>query len=82
MHKYILKLTQYSEAGALTSNVTFKPFDTPQALADAKRLYEKMRYTAEDGSVGFAMYKCEPKQGAYVDIDDFDAFCTINKVLR
>lgn len=82
MHKYILKLTAYSEAGALTSNVTFKTFDTPQALSDAVTMYKRMRYTNEDGTVGMAMYKVEAKQGAYVDIEDFDEFCTVNKVLR
>lgn len=82
MHKYILKLTAYSEAGALTNNVTFKTYDTPQALSDAVTMYSKMRYTNEDGSVGMAMYKVEPKQGCYVDIEDFDEFCAVNKVLR
>ena len=82
MHKYIIKLTQYSEAGALTSNVTFKTYDTAQALSDAVTMYRKMRYTNEDGSVGMAMYKVEPKQGAYVDIEDFDEFCAVNAVLR
>ncbi len=82
MHKYILKLTAYSEAGAPTNNVTFKTYDTAQALSDAVTMYKRMRYTNEDGGVGFAMYKVEPKQGAYVDIEDFDEFCTVNKVLR
>lgn len=82
MHNYKLKLTAYSEAGALTNNVTLKDFDTPQALSDAVTMYKRMRYTAEDGSVGMAMYKVEPKQGAYVDIEDFDEFCTVNAVLR
>lgn len=82
MHKYILKLTQYSEGGALTNNVTFKTYDTAQNLSDAVTMYKRMRYTNEDGSVGFAMYKVEPKQGAYVDIGDFDEFCEVNKVLR
>ena len=82
MHKYILKLTAYSEVGALTSNVTFKTYDTPQALSDAVTMYKRMRYTNEDGTDGMAMYKVEPKQGCYVDIEDFDEFCNANKVLR
>ena len=82
MHKYILKLTAYSEAGALTSNVAFKTYDTAQALSDAVTMYRKMRYTNEDGSVGMAMYKVEPKQGEYTDIADWDVFCEVNKVLR
>lgn len=82
MHKYILKLTAYTEAGAPTSNITFKTYDTPQALSDAVTMYRKMRYTNEDGTVGFSMYKVEPKQGCYVDIEDFDEFCNVNAVLR
>lgn len=36
MHKYILKITKYSEAGALTSETQYKSADTPQALATSK----------------------------------------------
>ena len=82
MHKYILKLTAYSEAGAPTSNITFKTYDTAQALSDAVTMYRKMRYTNEDGSVGFLMYKVEPMQGKYEVIEDFDTFCAVNAVLR
>lgn len=82
MHKYILKVTQYSEAGALTSNITFKPYDTAQALSDALTQYDRMRYTNEDGTVGMKMFEVVPMQGGYSSISDWNAFCEINQVLR
>lgn len=81
MHKYIIKLTKYSEAGAPTSEISYITADTPQGLADVVRKYKKMRYTNEDGSQGFAMYRVEPMQGEYVGIADWDEFCRVNKVL-
>lgn len=86
MHKYILKLTKYSEQGALTNEVTFKTADSAQALSDIKTQYEKMRYstTTEEGKVtiGGKMYKVEPMQGEYVGITDWEQFCAVNAVLR
>lgn len=86
MHKYILRLTRYSEAGALTSEVTFKTADSAQALSDLKTQYEKMRYstTTEEGEViiGMKMYKVEPMQGEYIGIADWEQFCAVNAVLR
>lgn len=82
MHKYILKLTQYSEQGSLTSNVTFRPYDSAQALSDAYTQYERMRYTNEDGTVGLKMYKVEPMQGGYSAIANWETFCEVNQVLR
>ena len=81
MHKYIIKLTKYTEAGAPTSDITYVTADTPQGLADAVKKYKKMRYTNEDGTQGFAMYKVESMQGEYVGIADWDEFCRVNKVL-
>lgn len=86
MHKYILKLTRYSEVGALTSEVTFKTADSAQALSDLKTQYEKMKYssTTEDGQtvVGGKMYKVEAMQGEYAAIADWEQFCSVNAVLR
>lgn len=81
MHKYIIKLTKYSEEGAPTSDITYVSADTPQGLADKVKQYRKMRYTNEDGSQGFAIYKVEPMQGEYVIIADWEQFCAVNKVL-
>lgn len=81
MHKYILKLTRYTEEGALTSDVTYISADTPQGIADKYKQYNKMRYANEDGSVGNKMYRVEPMQGEYVAIANWDEFCAVNKVL-
>lgn len=81
MHKYIIKLTRYTEAGAPTADITYVTADTPQGLADKVKQYKRMRYTNEDGTQGFAMYKVEPMQGEYVGIADWDEFCRVNKVL-
>lgn len=81
MHKYIVKLTRYTEAGAPTSDISYVTADTPQGLADTVKKYKKMRYTAEDGSQGYAMYRVEPMQGEYVGIADWEEFCRVNKVL-
>ena len=86
MHKYALKLTKYSEAGALTSDISFIFCDTPQQLSDKKAQYEKMRYstTDEDGNVktGMRMYEVQPMQAEYINITDFAEFCEVNKVLK
>lgn len=86
MHKYVLKLTKYSEAGALTSETQFVYCDTPQQLSDRKIQYEKQRYTSvdEEGKavIGGKMYKVEPMQTEYAVISDFDGFCAVNKVLK
>lgn len=86
MHKYVLKLTKYSESGALTTEVSFVFCDTPQQIADRKKQYEAMKYTSTDEEghtvVGFKMYKVEPMQCVYEAIADFDEFCTVNAVLR
>ena len=85
MHKYVLKLTKYSEEGALTSEVRFEYLDTPQQLADKKSAYDKQRYTSVDDEgktvIGFKIWKTEPMQAEYVAITDFDEFCKVNKVL-
>lgn len=81
MHKYIIKLTKYTEAGAPTNDISYVTADTPQGLADKYKQYKKMRYTNEDGTQGFAMYKVEPMQGEYVGIADWAEFCRVNKVL-
>lgn len=87
MHKYIITITKYSEAGALTNEKQFVSADTPQQLADKVKQYNAMRYTSvneETGEtvIGGKMYKVEPMQGVYESIADFDAFCTMNAVLR
>lgn len=86
MHKYVLKLTKYSEQGALTSEVQFIFCDTPQQLSDRKTQYEKMRYssTDEEGNVtvGMKMYEVKMLQAEYVEITNFDEFCTVNAVLK
>lgn len=81
MHKYIIKLTKYTEAGAPTSDITYVTADTPQGLADKVKQHKKMRYVDEEGNIGFAMYKVEPMQGEYVNITNWDEFCQVNKVL-
>lgn len=81
MHKYIIKLTKYTEAGAPTGDITYVNADTPQGLADKVKQYRKMRYSKEDGNPGFAMYKVEPMQGEYAGIADWEEFCRVNKVL-
>ena len=82
MHKYIIKLTKYSEQGALTNEVSFVSADTAQGLSDLNTKYSKMHYPNEDGSIGFRMYKVEPMQGEYVGIADWEQFCAVNAVLR
>lgn len=87
MHNYVIKLTRYSEVGALTSEVTFNFCDTPQQLSDKKTQYEKMRYTSVDEEtgetkVGMKMYEVKAMQAEYVEISDWEAFCAMNKVLR
>lgn len=86
MHKYVLKLTKYSEAGALTSEIKFIFCDTPQQLSDRRTEYEKQRYTSvdEEGNVkvGMKMWEVKPMQAEYTDISDWTEFCTVNKVLR
>lgn len=81
MHKYILKLTRYTEGGAPTTDITYISADTPQGIADKYKQYNKMRYTDEEGNVGNKMYRVEPMQGEYVAIANWDEFCTVNKVL-
>ena len=81
MHKYILKLTKYTEAGALTAETTYVSADTPQGIADKYKQYNKMRYTDDEGNVGGKMYRVEPMQGEYVAIANWDEFCAVNKVL-
>lgn len=86
MHKYILKLTRYSEAGALTSDVQFLTADSAQALSDLRTKYDRMRYQTVDDEgnihVGMKMYEVMPMQGEYVSIADWEMFCTVNAVLR
>lgn len=81
MHKYILKLTRYTEEGAPTTDITYVSADTPQGIADKYKQYNKMRYTDEEGNVGGKMYHVEPMQGEYVAIANWDEFCAVNKVL-
>lgn len=85
MHKYVLKLTKYSEKGALTSETRFEYLDTPQQLADKKANYDKQRYTTVDDEgkviVGGKMWKTEPMQAEYATIANFEEFCTVNRVL-
>lgn len=78
MHKYLIELMRYTEAGAPTNDYTYDNADTPQQLADKLTRYNKMRYTNEDGSVGGKMYKVTAKQGIYADIEDVAAFMEIN----
>lgn len=85
MHKYVLKLTKYTEEGAPTNETQYIYCDTPQQLHDRKKQYDAMRYTTttEEGEVvvGYKMYKTEPMQAEYSVIEDFDSFCGVNKVL-
>lgn len=81
MHKYIIRLTKYTEAGAPTNDISYVAADTPQGLAEQVKKYGKMRYTNEDGTPGFKMFKVEPMQGEYAVISDWETFCDVNKVL-
>lgn len=86
MHKYIIKLTKYTEAGVPTNDINYVTSDTPQGLADKVKQYNKMRYTTTDPEngetiIGNKMYKVEPMQGEYVVISDWYEFCRVNKVL-
>lgn len=82
MHKYVLKLTRYTEEGAPTLDITYISADTPQGIADKYKQYNNIRYTDEEGRVGNKMYRVEPMQGEYVVIADWDTFCEVNKVLN
>lgn len=86
MHKYVLKLTKYSEQGALTSEVKFIFCDTPQQLSDRKTEYEKQRYTSTDEEghviIGMKMWECKTLQAEYVEIADWNEFCSVNKVSK
>ena len=85
MHKYLIELQKYNEAGSLTSEYSYDTADTPQQLSDKVDKYNKMRYVTydEDGHeiTGGKMYKVTPKQGVYETITDFDAFRQMNAVL-
>lgn len=85
MHKYIIKLTKYTEFGAPTGEISYATADTPQGLADKVKQYNNMRYTSNDEEgktvIGGKMYKVEPMQGEYVAISDWAEFCRVNKVL-
>lgn len=59
MHKYYLKITKYTESGALTNEAKLISADTEQRLAELEAQYKAMRYVAEDGTVGLKMYKVE-----------------------
>lgn len=84
MHKYIIKLVKYYEDGTYDANseVTMIAADSAQQLSDLKRKYERMTYTAEDGTAGHAMYIVRAMQGEYNVIQDWETFCSVNKVLR
>ncbi len=84
MHKYLIELTKYTQAGALTNEYSYDTADTPQGLADKVAKWNKMRYTVDDGegniTVGGKMYRVVPKQGVYEAIADFDEFVSVNAV--
>lgn len=82
MHKYLIELVKYTEAGAPTNEYSYDSADTPQGLCDKVSKWNKMRYTSvdDDGKVivGGKMYKVTPKQGVYEAIADFDEFVAVN----
>ena len=85
MHKYLIELMKYTEAGDPTNDYTYDSADTPQGLADKVCKWNKMRYTttnSETGevTVGSKMYKVTPMQGVYQPIADFNAFVSMNAV--
>lgn len=83
MHKYVIRLARYTEAGALTNDISYIFADTPQQLADKIKSYKAMRYTDENGAdTGMKMYQVIPMQAVYQGIEDWDAFCAINAVLQ
>lgn len=85
MHKYLIELMKYTEAGVSTNEYTYDSADTPQGLADKVSKWNKMRYTTKNPEtgeviVGNKMYKVTPMQGVYQPIDDFESFVAINAV--
>ena len=80
MHKYLIELMRYTEAGVPTNDYSADYADTPQQLADKVSTWNRKRYVNEDGTDGLKMYRVTVKQAAYQEIADFDTFCVVNGV--
>ena len=85
MHKYLIELMKYTEAGVPTNEYTYDSADTPQGAMDKFSKWNKMHYTTTDPesgetTVGSKMYEVTLKQGVYQPIADVDAFVQMNAV--
>ncbi|MCR5704322.1 MAG: hypothetical protein K6G85_06835 [Eubacterium sp.] len=69
MQQYKLKMTLYSEKGALTSETMVRYCDSHEQAKDLYDEFEKMKYEG-----GLKMYKVELYVSAYKKITDIDAF--------
>lgn len=86
MNKYLLKLTKYAPGGYLTNEIALVKADSAQDLSDKFTKYDQMHYVSHDDEgheiIGYKMYLVTPMQEIFVNIADFDTFCTVNGVVR
>ena len=52
MHKYLIELMKYTEAGVSTNEYTYDSADTPQGLADKVSKWNKIRYATKTPETG------------------------------
>ena len=52
MHKYLIELMKYTEAGVSTNEDTYDSADTTQGLADKVSKWNKMHYTTKNPETG------------------------------
>lgn len=74
MHNYKIKITSYTEEGAVTNDYFVKYADTEEQAQNICYEYDKQKFIKEDGTQGFKMYKVELFVNTYKKIDDKDAF--------
>lgn len=74
MESYKIKLTKYSEAGALTTETTIMYANNVEEARNICDEYGKQRYEGENGSVGTKIWKVELLVLCYKLITDKDAF--------
>lgn len=86
MNKYLLKLIKYAPEGYLTTEVSLVKADTAQDLSDKYTKYNNMHFVTHDEEgheiIGNKMYQVHPMQEIFVEISDFNSFCTINGIVR
>lgn len=79
MHQYKIKVTKYSEEGAITNNYFIKYADTPEQAENICYEYEKQKYETVDEEtgeviIGGKMYKVELYLNAFKLCEDKVAF--------